>query len=182
MVRKEYYSVGKVKGLVLDLIKQMSDDNWKPDYIIGINRGGLTPAVMMSHFMNVPMFTLDIQLRDHARSPESNTMMPLDALEGKQILIADDINDSGATFNWIVKDWVSALSPEAMFNAMPYLPDEQKVLWRRNVKFAVLTENLASEFHGVNYCAEEVNKAEDDVWIVFPWEQWWGINYEEQYP
>jgi len=181
MVRKEYYSVGKVKGLVLDLIKQMSNDNWKPDYIVGINRGGLTPAVMMSHFMDVPMFTLDIQLRDHTRPPESNTMMPLDALEGKQILIVDDINDSGATFNWIVNDWISALSPEAMYNAMPYLPDEHKILWRRNIKFAVLTENLASEFNGVNYCVEEVNKAEDDVWIVFPWEQWWGINYEEQY-
>ena len=62
MVRKEYYSVGKVKGLVLDLIKQVSNDNWKPDYIVGINRGGLTPAVMISHFMNIPMFTLDIQL------------------------------------------------------------------------------------------------------------------------
>ena len=180
MVRKEYYSVGKVKGLVLDLIKQISNDNWKPDYIVGINRGGLTPAVMISHFMNIPMFTLDIQLRDHTRAPESNTMMPLDALEGKQILIVDDINDSGATFNWIVNDWVSALSPEAMFNAMPYLPDEQKVLWRRNVRFAVLTENLASDFHGVNYYVEEVNKIEDDVWIVFPWEQWWGINYEEK--
>ena len=23
---------------------------------------------------------------------------------------------------------------------------------------------------GVNYCAEEVNKAEDDVWLVYPWE------------
>ena len=180
MVRKEYYSVGKVKGLVLDLIKQISNDNWKPDYVVGINRGGLTPAVMISHFMNIPMFTLDIQLRDHTRAPESNTMMPLDALEGKQILIVDDINDSGATFDWIVKDWVSALSPEAMFNAMPYLPDEQKVLWRRNVRFAVLTENLASDFHGVNYYVEEVNKIEDDVWIVFPWEQWWGINYEEK--
>ena len=180
MVRKEYYSVGKVKGLVLDLIKQISNDNWKPDYIVGINRGGLTPAVMISHFMNIPMFTLDIQLRDHTRAPESNAMMPLDALEGKQILIVDDINDSGATFNWIVNDWVSALSPEAMFNAMPYLPDEQKVLWRRNVRFAVLTENLASDFHGVNYYVEEVNKIEDDVWIVFPWEQWWGINYEEK--
>ncbi|SVD60241.1 uncharacterized protein METZ01_LOCUS413095, partial [marine metagenome] len=69
----------------------VSNDNWKPDYIVGINRGGLTPAVMMSHFMNVPMFTLDIQLRDHARPPESNTMMPLDAMDGKRILIVDDI-------------------------------------------------------------------------------------------
>lgn len=180
MVRKEYYSVGKVKGLVLDIIKQMYQDTWKPDFIVGINRGGLTPAVMMSHFMNVPMFTLDIQLRDHTRAPESNPMMPLDAMDGKQILIVDDINDSGATFNWIVNDWTMALSPEFVQNHLPYSPDERKVLWRRNVRFAVLTENLASEFNDVDYCVEEVNKAEDDVWIVFPWEQWWGINFDEE--
>ena len=181
MVRKEYYSVGKVKGLVLDLIKQITQDRWKPDYIVGINRGGLTPAVMISHFMDLPMFTLDVKLRDHASPPESNNMMPLDALEDKQILIVDDINDSGETFNWIVNDWTSTLSPTFIQSRLPYLPAEQKVLWRRNVKFAVLTENLASDFHDVDYFVEEINKVEDDVWIVFPWEQWWGINYEEQY-
>ena len=36
------------------------------------------------------------------------------------------------------------------------------------------------EFNDDENCVEEVNKAEDDVWIVFPWEQWWGINYEEK--
>jgi hypoxanthine phosphoribosyltransferase len=180
MARKEYYSVGKVKGLVLDLIKQMYQDTWKPDYIVGINRGGLTPAVMISHFMDLPMYALDVRLRQGGE-PESNTMMPLDALEGKQILIVDDINDSGATFNWIINDWTATLSPTVMHNARPHAPPEQLILWRRNIKFAVLTENLASEFNDVNYCVEEVNKVEDDVWIVFPWEQWWGINYEEQY-
>ena len=120
-------------------------------------------------------------IRDsHTRAPESNPMMPLDAMDGKQILIVDDINDSGATFNWIVNDWTMSLSPEFVQSHLPYLPDERKVLWRRNVRFAVLTENLASEFNDVDYCVEEVNKAEDDVWIVFPWEQWWGINYEEK--
>ena len=179
MVRKEYYSVGKVKGLVLDLIKQMYQDTWKPDYIVGINRGGLTPAVMISHFMDLPMYTLDVRLRQHADT-ESNLQMAEDAYgeysndgwESKNILIVDDINDSGATFNWIKEDWESGCYPgDERWNSV----------WGKNVKFAVLTENLSSEFDGVTYFAEEVNKIEDDVWIVFPWEQWWGINYEEQY-
>ena len=173
MVRKEYYSVGKVKGLVLDLIKQMYQDTWKPDYIVGINRGGLTPAVMISHFMDLPMYTLDVRLRQHAGT-ESNLQMAEDAmgLEYKDILIVDDINDSGATFNWIKEDWQNSMHPGS---------GSWNDVWGKNVKFAVLTENLSSEFDGVTYFAEEVNKIEDDVWIVFPWEQWWGINYEEQY-
>ena len=39
-----------------------------------------------------------------------------------------------------------------------------------NVRFAVLTENLASNFDGVSYYCNEVNKAEEDVWLVYPWE------------
>jgi len=52
------------------------------------------------------------------------------------------------------------------------LPDETswKTVWGRNVRFATLTENLASTFHDVQYSAHEVNKAEDDVWLVYPWE------------
>ena len=38
------------------------------------------------------------------------------------------------------------------------------------VRFAVLTENLSSEFGNVNYHCDEVNKAEKDVWLVSPWE------------
>ena len=167
MVRKEYYSVGKVKGLVLDLIKQISNDNWKPDYVVGINRGGLTPAVMISHFMNIPMFTLDIQLRDHTRAPESNTMMPLDALEGKQILIVDDINDSGSTFNWLKNDWrQSAMPADARW--------QNDIIFGHNVRTACLIENGPSEFE-CNYSGTTINKVDEPQWIVFPWEEWWAI-------
>jgi len=169
MVKKEYYSINKVQGLILDLVKQMVRDEWKPDYIVGINRGGLVPAVMLSHYLSVPLEVLNIKLRDHATVPESNVLMPLDAFEGKQILVIDDINDTGATFNYLMDDWTTTLSPY-------YKVDEDPLSWADNVKFAVLTENLASEFHGVNYFVEEINKAENDVWIVFPWEQWWNMN------
>jgi hypothetical protein len=43
-------------------------------------------------------------------------------------------------------------------------------IWGDNVRFAVLTENLSSEFDGVSYYCDEVNKAEEDVWLVYPWE------------
>jgi len=34
----------------------------------------------------------------------------------------------------------------------------------------VLTENLSSNFELVSYYADTVNKAEEDVWLVYPWE------------
>jgi hypoxanthine phosphoribosyltransferase len=84
----------------------------------------------------------------------------------KNILIVDDINDTGATFNWIMRDWVSGCLPN---------DPAWKEIWGSNVKFAVLVDNLASkcerkmDFHG-----REINKAEDDVWVDFPWEDWWA--------
>ena len=45
-------------------------------------------------------------------------------------------------------------------------------VWCENVRFAVITDNLASDFKfNVNYSCHEVNKAEKDVWLVYPWEK-----------
>ena len=33
-----------------------------------------------------------------------------------------------------------------------------------------LIDNQASGFDGMDYTALEINKMEDDVWVVFPWE------------
>jgi hypoxanthine phosphoribosyltransferase len=81
----------------------------------------------------------------------------------KNILIVDDINDSGATINWIKEDWRSGC-----------LPDDYhwKSVWHENVRFAVLTDNLSSS-QDTDYSAWEVNKAEKVCWLVYPWEEYW---------
>jgi hypothetical protein len=38
----------------------------------------------------------------------------------------------------------------------------------------VVVDNLASQCSvGMNYWGMEVNKAEEDVWVDFPYEEWW---------
>jgi xanthine phosphoribosyltransferase len=154
----------KFKGLVATICREIAADDWKPDYIVGLTRGGLLPAVMISHYLNVPMQSLDVGLRDGG-SCVSNLSMAEDAFDGKNILIVDDINDQGSTLNWIMNDWPSGCFPD----------DERwERVWNNNVRFAVIVDNLSSQCSvGMNYWGMEVNKAENDVWIEFPYEEWW---------
>lgn len=178
-IKKRYVSDIDIRDYINQISFQMYKDNWRPDYIVGLTRGGLIPAVYMSHALDIPMHTLSVKLRDHEFT-ESNGWMaedafgyiPSDMREGidkrsdatykKNILILDDINDTGATLDWIIQDWKSGC-----------LPDDPawEHVWGNNVRFAVLFDNLSSGFsRKVDYCAKTINKAEEDVWIVYPWE------------
>jgi len=175
MIKKHYYTWHDVEVMCTNIVTQMYKDNWKPDYIVGITRGGNVPATIISNMTGIRCEAIKVALRDGESHQESNLWMAEDAygyvsddadkvtggpLE-KKILIVDDINDTGATFNWIKQDWQSGCLPNS--------PKWDKV-WGNNVRFAVLTENLSSNFDGVSYSCDEVNKAEEDVWLVYPWE------------
>ncbi len=186
-----FYTWQDIQETTLDLIRQINLSHWKPDYIVGITRGGLIPANLMSQWFEVPMYALDVSLRDNTEiGPESNWWMAEQAFgyvpedergsgfDGKpvysdpsyarNILIVDDINDSGATINWIKEDWQKGC-----------LPDDPtwSGVWGGNVRFATLLDNTASAAD-VEYASVEINKHETpDLWIVFPWEDWW-ISHE----
>jgi len=150
MIKKHYYDWNDIEAMCSSITLQMYTNNFKPDYIVGITRGGNVPATIISNMLNIPCEALKVSLRDDTKQSEHNTIMEHDSKLGKKILVVDDINDTGSTFKWIWNDW--------------QLTEDS------NVKFATLTENLASEFEHVSYHVHEVNKAEEDVWLVYPWE------------
>jgi len=185
---KTYYSWDDAHKAAHAIALKMYKDNWRPNYIVGLNRGGLPISVMLSHLLDCNHYALDVRLRDGGeQGPESNLWMAEDAfgyddyklqahnqniqasagveivtLENKHnILIVDDINDTGATFNWIREDWQKSC-----------LPDDPRWdnVWNQNVRFATMCEKTHTKFDGVDYYWKEIDTSEEDTWIVFPWE------------
>jgi hypoxanthine phosphoribosyltransferase len=177
-MNKIYYTWQDVEQQTQEILRQLHNDAWRPDYVVGLTRGGLVPANLISQYLECPMETLKVSLRDDNSQPESNLWMAEDAFGHsvhdpmcsdngrKNILIVDDINDSGATLNWIMKDWQSSCFPK---------DKRWKEIWGHTVRVAVLVDNESSKSKlNVSYSAIDLNKAEQDVWIVFPWESWWN--------
>ena len=61
-MKKVYVSWNDVQRQVQELIRQMWIDGWTPDYVVGITRGGLTPANLVSQYLGRPMETLKVSL------------------------------------------------------------------------------------------------------------------------
>ena len=176
-MKKIYYSWQEIEAQTQEILRQLQRDVWRPDYVVGLTRGGLVPATLISQYLEVPMECLKVSLRDSEHGPESNLWMAEDAFGyvmhdpmcsgngRKKILIVDDINDSGATLNWIKNDWPSGC-----------LPNDKRweEVWGNNVRVATLVDNEASKSElKISYSAVDLNKADEDVRIVFPWEDWW---------
>ena len=78
-MKKIYINYEQMQGHASNIIHQMNKAQWSPDYIVGITRGGLLPAVLLSQYLDVPMYTLRVSLRDGNDDSESNCWMCLDA-------------------------------------------------------------------------------------------------------
>ena len=148
-VNKSYFTTGQMRNALIQIEDQMVHSNWMPSIILGINRGGCIPGVYLSHRLNTPHEVLDIRLRDHTAKPDLRVLEKAFAWQMK-ILIIDDINDSGDTFQYILDNFGKR--------------DDR-------IRFAALINNKPSKVK-LDYHGYEINKDEAPAWIVFPWEEW----------
>jgi hypoxanthine phosphoribosyltransferase len=167
IMKKTYLTYHDIEQSVQSITRNILLSDWRPEYVVGITRGGLLPATLISQYLRIPMHTLNVSLRDGqpGEDNESNCWMAEDALNGKNILVVDDINDTGATLQWIVDDWCNSCRPQS---------GEWDRVFKSNVRFAAIVNNEASEFTNLSFSSLLINKAEDDVWIQFPWENFWA--------
>ena len=148
-MKKIYVTWDDVQRQTQEILRQMQKENWKPDFIVGITRGGLTLSNLLSQYLDVTMYTLDVRLRDGENVPcETNTKLAeiafgmnngirqvlVGIVNCKKVLIVDDINDSGATINWVKADWENTIQNKIQ-DDIDYVWDS---IWNKSTKFAVL--------------------------------------------
>lgn len=124
---------------------------WQPDFIIGVGRGGLVPAVYLSHATGRSMLSVDhsSQMTDFADAPL--VRLAARTRGGEKLLFVDDINDSGLT----IARLRAALGDAGAAAG--------------HVRFATLLDNIVSS-QRVDYFARRIDRTVTKDWFVFPWE------------
>lgn len=136
------------------IAQQVKASEFKPDYIVGIVRGGSVPAVYLSHKLGVPVQMIHWNTRDNGTGNEHNCWIPEDINTGKQVLVIDDIVDGGETIQELLADWDEAVRD-------PLNGD--------NLRIASLIYNT-SQSVTVDFYHQTVDREEDQRWYHFPWE------------
>ena len=128
---------------ILSMTKNLEYEvaKFKPDLIVGISRGGIVPALHLSHSLDVPLETINWKTRD-GDLREHNCSISDQINAGETVVFVDDINDSGHTFTQI----------REMYRGGVYVSLIEKTTTRFESNFSVM-------------------RMDDERWIVFPWEK-----------
>ncbi|MEE8322946.1 MAG: phosphoribosyltransferase [Candidatus Bathyarchaeia archaeon] len=136
-----------VYSLLLEIADRIKESEFKADVIVGISRGGLLPARILSdlldnpHLANIKVeFYVDI---DQTKEVPVITQPVSVSVKDKRVLIVDDITDSGQSFRLV---W-ETLAQEAA-----------------EVKTVTLYHKPWSCF------TPDIYARETEAWVIFPWE------------
>lgn len=146
----EYMSWHDVEKATEALAVTVRDD-YDPDLLVGIARGGLVPAVRLSHLLNdLEMSVIDVKYYQNVdKKMEKPKILGTDIeeLEGK-VLVVDDVADTGNTLQAVM---------EYLKGHGEGKPEKLKIL--------TIAYKPQSKIKP-DYYVHETEK-----WIVFPWEE-----------
>ncbi|WP_297417377.1 phosphoribosyltransferase [Thermococcus sp.] len=124
------------------------EESWKPDVVVGLARGGWVAARLYCDYLGIKdLVSLKIEHWGVTATPDGKAKLKYGSnynLEGKKVLIVDDISDTGESLT-LAKNYVESQKPT-------------------ETRTATLLTIMGSRFKP-DYYGEEI----DWTWVVFPW-------------
>jgi hypoxanthine phosphoribosyltransferase len=154
ITKKEYLEWSDIDELVLNIADDICKSSLpKFKTILAIARGGLIPAQMLAYKLGIK----EVQLLGIRSREENGDIKHPSTIEyyggpklGGNVLVVDDINDSGLSFS-AVENYI------------------QLGVWYENID--VLTYAALIKRHNTNFESGHYGKlAKNDHWYVFPWD------------
>jgi len=139
----------EIYEMLLRLAEKIQRDDFHPDLIVGICRGGWPPARVMSDLLENPKlanitveFYVDIAETKNKPVLTQSVTLPV---KGKKVLILDDVADTGKTLKLVREHLLSRGAEQVKIATIYYKP------WSIVVP---------------DYYEKETKR-----WVVFPWER-----------
>ncbi|MCE7735374.1 MAG: phosphoribosyltransferase [Candidatus Heimdallarchaeota archaeon] len=138
--------------------EQIISSNFKPDVVIGVARGGWIPGRLLADFLHIKE-TVNIKVEAYELIGETNVEASVTQdinvnIEGKKVLVVDDIADSGESLVAVYNS-LKAKHPDVVKTATIYYKPRSAIK--------------------PDFFAEETT-----AWVIFPWELFETMNELEQ--
>lgn len=142
-----------IEKMCYQLYERVKKDNFAPDLIIGLSRGGLVPLGYMAgeKMFNIRnTITITVKSYEQDKQGKIDLVLPVhfeDIKKYKSILVVDDIVDSGATIKFVTGMLKEALPTNTIKTAALFYKPMRSVI------------------------KPDYYVTATDEWIVFPWEK-----------
>jgi hypoxanthine phosphoribosyltransferase len=139
----------EIYDLLLGLADKIRKDSFHPDIIVGILRGGCTPARVIADLLgNLKLAEVGVEFYVGTVRAEGEPVLtqPVSiSVEGRNVLLLDDVVDTGKSLQ-LVKDHIVASGAKKVKTAAIY-------------------------FKPWSIIVPDYYEKKTRIWVVFPWEQ-----------
>lgn len=134
-----------------DVVRRVASSGYQPEIVVGLARGGLVPARLISDYLNIKdLYAVKTEHWGVTATPDGQAKLAQGlqvSIEGKKVLVVDDITDTGQSLRLAVEH-IKAHKPA-------------------EVRSATLLHITHSKYVP-DYYSQEV--PEDRwTWFIFPW-------------
>lgn len=139
-----WHEIDRMLNRLVEMVKR---DSFRPDIIVGVSRGGLIPAAVLSDRLGVDCDAVRLRYYKSVQNTEETPKIIQHIssdLSGKKVLIVDDVADTGHSLQTVKRYVQEKGAEDIMVCTLHYKPC-----------------SVIKPDHFVE---------ETDAWIIYPWE------------